>query len=80
MYYQTNLVFLFAPISNFNYIYTFFQVKIMLPWDPNGKIGPKRPLPDNVSVVEPKEEVLPLQPSSDIKAIKPDAPVVPIVV
>lgn len=32
------------------------KVKIMLPWDPNGKIGPKKPLPDNVSVVEPKEE------------------------
>lgn len=28
----------------------------MLPWDPTGKNGPKRPLPDNVSVVEPKEE------------------------
>ncbi|CAH1778036.1 unnamed protein product, partial [Owenia fusiformis] len=23
------------------------KVKIMLPWDPNGKIGPKRPLPDH---------------------------------
>lgn len=32
------------------------KVKIMLPWDANGKIGPKRPLPDNVSVVEPKDE------------------------
>merc|ERR1712088_588169 len=28
------------------------KVKIMLPWDPNGKIGPKKPLPDNVSIVE----------------------------
>lgn len=33
------------------------KVKIMLPWDPNGKIGPKKPLPDHVSIVEPKEDV-----------------------
>lgn len=46
----------------------------MLPWDPNGKIGPKRPLPDNVSVVEPKEEILPQFPSSDIKPVKADIP------
>jgi small subunit ribosomal protein S3e len=46
------------------------KVKIMLPWDPNGKIGPKRPLPDNVSVVEPKEEVIYLQPDTEYK-IKP---------
>ncbi|KAJ8256791.1 hypothetical protein COCON_G00189430 [Conger conger] len=32
------------------------KVKIMLPWDPSGKIGPKKPLPDHVSIVEPKEE------------------------
>lgn len=32
------------------------KVKIMLPWDANGKIGPKKPLPDNVAVVEPKDE------------------------
>lgn len=29
----------------------------MLPWDPNNKNGPKRPLPDNVSILEPKDEV-----------------------
>merc|ERR1711911_136844 len=29
------------------------RVKIMLPWDPNNKNGPKQPLPDNVSVLEP---------------------------
>ncbi|XP_022188711.1 40S ribosomal protein S3-A [Nilaparvata lugens] len=52
------------------------KVKIMLPWDANGKIGPKKLLPDNVSVVEPKEEILPLAPSSEIKASKPDGPVV----
>lgn len=55
------------------------QVKIMLPFDPNGKNGPKRPLPDNVSVVEPKEETLPTGPSSDIKPIKADLPPVAVV-
>jgi small subunit ribosomal protein S3e len=49
------------------------KVKIMLPHDPNGKIGPKKPLPDKVSVNEPKEEILPTAPTSDIKAAKPDA-------
>lgn len=48
----------------------------MLPYDPNGKIGPKRPLPDNVSVVEPKEETLS---SSDIKSIKSEVPPVAVV-
>lgn len=27
----------------------------MLPHDPAGKIGPKIPLPDHVSIVEPKD-------------------------
>ena len=40
----------------------------MLPWDPTGKIGPKRPLPDHVSIVEPKEETLPPNPFSETKA------------
>merc|ERR1712060_550797 len=48
------------------------KVKIMLPWDPSGKIGPKRPLPDHVSIVEPKEETLPPIPFSETKAAKPD--------
>lgn len=46
------------------------KVKIMLPWDPNGKLGPKDPLPDYVSIAEPKEEVRPSQPTSEIKASK----------
>merc|ERR1739848_221080 len=33
------------------------KVKIMLAHDPEGKMGPKIPLPDNVIVHEPKEEV-----------------------
>jgi len=44
------------------------KVKIMLPWDPSGKIGPKRPLPDNVSVVEPKDEITYLKPDTEYKA------------
>merc|ERR1712012_1391801 len=48
------------------------KVKIMLPWDPQGKIGPKKPLPDHVSIVEPKEETLPPNPFSETKAAKPD--------
>jgi hypothetical protein len=32
------------------------QVKIMKSWDPTGKEGPKTPLPDVVTVLQPKEE------------------------
>merc|ERR1711939_652133 len=35
------------------------KVKIMLPWDPSGAMGPTKPLPDMVTIVEPKEESLP---------------------
>ncbi|KAL4090026.1 hypothetical protein QTP88_024933 [Uroleucon formosanum] len=59
------------------------KVKIMLPWDQSGKLGPKKPLPDNVSVAEPKEEILPIAPTSDIKSkpevAVPAVPVVPVV-
>ncbi|XP_077975972.1 small ribosomal subunit protein uS3-like [Styela clava] len=48
------------------------KVKIMLPWDPNGKIGPKKPLPDNVSIVEPKDEDEVTGPKSESKTPKPD--------
>ena len=47
------------------------KVKIMLPWDPSGKIGPKNPLPDHISIVEPKEEEIPSQPISEQKGGKP---------
>ncbi|XP_033744076.1 40S ribosomal protein S3-like [Pecten maximus] len=51
------------------------KVKIMLPWDPSGKIGPKKPLPDHVNIVEPKEEQTPAQPYSEQKGTaKPGAP------
>lgn len=55
------------------------QVKIMLPFDPTGKTGPKKPLPDNVSIVEPKEETLPPNPFSETKAVKPDQAPVPAI-
>ncbi|XP_053313872.1 40S ribosomal protein S3-B-like [Spea bombifrons] len=48
------------------------KVKIMLPWDPSGKIGPKKPLPDHVGIVEPKEEILPTTPISEQKGTKPE--------
>ncbi|XP_054300071.2 small ribosomal subunit protein uS3-like [Pongo pygmaeus] len=41
------------------------KVKIMLPWDLTGKIGPKKPLPDHVSIVEPKDEILHTTPSQN---------------
>merc|ERR1711976_1103504 len=51
------------------------KVKIMLPWDPNGKMGPMKPLPDHVSIVEPKEEVFITSPHSEpSKLAKPDQP------
>merc|ERR1711890_81894 len=44
--------------------------------DPAGKMGPKMPIPDHVSIVEPKEENIPANPFSEAKAAKPDAPAV----
>jgi small subunit ribosomal protein S3e len=41
----------------------------MLPWDPTGKIGPKRPLPDNVTVTEPKEDRVITEPISEDKTV-----------
>ena len=32
------------------------KVKIMLDWDPEGKVGPKNPLPDTVTILDPKPE------------------------
>jgi small subunit ribosomal protein S3e len=53
------------------------KVKIMLPHDPSGKTGPKTPLPDHVSIVEPKEEVLPEQAYSEQKGAKVPEPAAP---
>lgn len=41
------------------------KVKIMLPHDPKGQTGPKNPLPDNVQIVEPKDDQVPIQPVSE---------------
>ncbi|KAL4569760.1 hypothetical protein LXL04_025403 [Taraxacum kok-saghyz] len=38
------------------------KVKIMLDWDPTGKVGPKTPLPDNVIIHMPKDDVIALPP------------------
>merc|ERR1712088_460852 len=46
------------------------KVKIMLPHDPSGKNGPKTPLPDHVTIVEPKDEVVPTTPYSEQKGSK----------
>eukprot|EP00742_Colponemidia_sp_Colp-10_P000022 GILJ01000026.1.p1 GENE.GILJ01000026.1~~GILJ01000026.1.p1 ORF type:complete len:276 (-),score=39.88 GILJ01000026.1:177-941(-) len=35
------------------------KVSIMLPYDPTGKTGPKKPLPDVVTIHEPKEDEVP---------------------
>ncbi|XP_043851836.1 LOW QUALITY PROTEIN: 40S ribosomal protein S3-like [Dromiciops gliroides] len=53
------------------------KVKIMLPWDPSGKIGPKKLLPDHVSIVEPKDEILPTTPISEQKSGKAEQPAMP---
>jgi len=42
----------------------------MLPWDPSGKLGPKHPLPDHVSILDPKESVNPETPYSEHKNAK----------
>ena len=47
------------------------KVKIMLPYDPKNKIGPKKPLPANVSVVEPKEEKIYETPQTEYKIPPP---------
>ncbi|CAM9108078.1 unnamed protein product [Lampetra fluviatilis] len=39
------------------------KVKITPPWDTTGEMGPKKPLPDHVSIVEPTDEVLPTGPN-----------------
>jgi small subunit ribosomal protein S3e len=54
------------------------KVKIMLPHDPTGKTGPKDPLPDVVTVIEPKEESYPLL-SAPVAQVLPPVQPVPVV-
>merc|ERR1719160_223160 len=41
------------------------RVRIMMAHDPAGKRGPKYRMPDNVEIHEPKEDVVPEQPTQD---------------
>ncbi|KNC79762.1 40S ribosomal protein S3-B [Sphaeroforma arctica JP610] len=50
------------------------KVKIMLPHDAQGKMGPKTNLPDVVTILEPKEEAVPSQPTSEHKNVPTPAP------
>ncbi|KAH9583422.1 40S ribosomal protein S3 [Schistosoma haematobium] len=43
------------------------KVKIMLDHDSSGKKGPRKPLPDTVTILAAKEEVLPTAPYSENK-------------
>jgi len=43
------------------------KVKIMHGWDPEGRTGPSKPLPDMVTIIEPKEEVAHANPVSETK-------------
>lgn len=43
----------------------------MLPWDQQGKNGPKKPQPDHILVTEPKDEPVPLEPTSDVRSLAP---------
>uniref|UniRef100_A0A2K6GF90 DNA-(apurinic or apyrimidinic site) lyase n=1 Tax=Propithecus coquereli TaxID=379532 RepID=A0A2K6GF90_PROCO len=53
------------------------KVKTMLPWDPTGRTGPKKPLPDHLSIVKPKDEILPTTPILGQKGGKPEPPTMP---
>lgn len=50
------------------------KVKTMLPWDPSGKISPKKPPPDHASIVEPNDEILPTTPISEQKGRRLEPP------
>eukprot|EP01067_Filipodium_phascolosomae_P001397 Filipodium_phascolosomae@DN1934_c0_g1_i1.p1 len=54
------------------------KVKIMLAHDPQGKIGPSKPLPDSVPVHEPKPDMpLPPHTLADFKPPATDSPMMP---
>ena len=46
------------------------KIKIMLNYDPSGKTGPKKPLPDHVIISEPKLEEEVVKPYSDVKGLR----------
>ncbi|CAG9782327.1 unnamed protein product [Diatraea saccharalis] len=47
------------------------KVKIMLPWDQQGKNGPKKLQPDYIMVTEPKDEPAPLEPTNEVRSLAP---------
>ena len=51
------------------------KIKIMMEWDPSGKVGPKKPLPDLVTILEPKEDIIPVV--APVAAQVPEAFVAP---
>uniref|UniRef100_A0A5S6QIG8 40S ribosomal protein S3 n=1 Tax=Trichuris muris TaxID=70415 RepID=A0A5S6QIG8_TRIMR len=51
------------------------KVKIMLPHDPKGALGPKKPLPDSIRVFEPKEEPAVGDLTSEIRGIQITEPI-----
>ncbi|VDM63196.1 unnamed protein product [Angiostrongylus costaricensis] len=54
------------------------KVKIMLPHDPRGQMGPKNALPDHVQILKPIPEENPTEPSSEHKVeMKDNLPIVP---
>lgn len=54
------------------------KVKIMLPHDPLGKAGPKTPLPDVITILEPKDEYIPAEPTSERKDVPVAVPQAPV--
>lgn len=52
------------------------KVKIMLPHDPKGQMGPRFPLPDQIHIQEPNDLPNPTQPFSEQKQEK-TLPLVP---
>lgn len=52
------------------------KVEIMLSWDPGGKTGPKKPLLDHMSIVDPKDELLSTVSILGQKVRNPELPVI----
>lgn len=55
------------------------KVKIMKGWDPEGQLGPRKPLPDSVQILEPPIDKIVSEPSSEQRepAIPQPAPPAP---
>ncbi len=46
-------------------------------WDPEGQLGPRKPLPDSVQIQEPIEDKIPVEPTSvpfDVPPVVPQPP------